>query len=365
MIPFADPGAAYAELRSEIDEAVARVLASGWYIGGPEVERFEADWANYCGAAHCVGVGNGLDALHLALRAMDVGPGDEVILASNSYVATVLAVTMAGATPVFVEPDPATFNLDPARIGDAITSRSRLLLPTHLYGQPADLDPMLEIAERHGLLLLEDAAQAHGARYKGKRLGTHGHAVAWSFYPTKNLGALGDAGALTTNDPEIAGRVRSLGNYGSSRRYVAEVKGVNSRLDPLQAAILSVKLPHLDDWNERRRAIAALYSERFTEAGLTLPTVPDWADPAWHLYVVQSDDRDRLQARLADAGVQTIVHYPFPPHRQQAYFDLNRPKGSFPIAERLADCVLSLPIGPHLSSEQAEQVVETVRCTAG
>ncbi len=359
-VPLVDLAAAYRELAAEIDAAVARVTASGWYIGGSEVTAFEKAYADYCGAGHCVGVANGLDALHLALRAMDVGPGDEVILASNSYIATLLAVSMVGATPVLVEPDPATHNLDPARIEAAITERTRVLLPTHLYGQPADLDPMLELARKHGLKLLEDAAQAHGARYKGQRLGAHGDAVAWSFYPTKNLGAMGDAGALTTNDPEIARRIRVMGNHGSTQRYVADVKGVNSRLDPLHAAILTVKLRHLDDWNDRRRALAAVYAERLAGSSLILPAVPEWADPAWHLYVIQSPDRDRLAAHLADADIQTLVHYPIPPHLQQAYADLGLPKGSFPIAERLAETVLSLPIGPHLSVEQAEEVAAAI-----
>ena len=365
MIPFVDLASAYTELKSEIDEATGRVMASGRYIGGGEVARFEEAWAGYCGADYCVGVANGFDALHLALRAMDVGPGDEVILASNSYIATVLAVTAVDATPVFVEPDPTTFNLDPELIEEAITERTRVLLPTHLYGQPADLDAMLEIAERHGLLLLEDAAQAHGASYRGKRIGSHGHAVAWSFYPTKNLGALGDAGALTTNDPDIARRVRLMGNYGSAQRYVAEVRGVNSRLDPLQAAILEVKLQYLDQWNLRREAIATLYATRLAGCGLKLPSVPEWADPAWHLYVVQSPDRDGLADRLAAEGVQTLVHYPTPPHLQQAYSDLDFRKGSFPIAEHLADTALSLPIGPHLSLDQAGHVAAAVRSLYG
>lgn len=361
MIPFADLKAAYAELKVEIDAAVARVSASGWYIGGPEVTRFEEAWADYCAADHCVGAANGLDALTLALQAMGVGPGDEVIVASNSFIATLLAVSRVGATPVLVEPDPVTFNLGPAGIEQAVTERTKLLLPTHLYGQPADLEPMLDIARRHGLLLLEDAAQAHGARYKGKRLGAHGHAVAWSFYPTKNLGAFGDAGAVTTNDPEIARRVRMLGNYGSAKRYLNEVKGTNSRLDPLQAAILGAKLPHLDAWNQRRRTIAEFYAKQLAECGLKLPTVPDWAEPVWHLFVVQSQARDRLADQLSAKGVQTLIHYPIPPHLQRAYAELGMPADSFPIAERLAESVLSLPIGPHLSLEQAEQVVEAVR----
>ena len=364
-VQLVDLAAAYQELAAEIDAAVARVTASGWYIGGPEVTAFEEDYADYCGAEHCVGLANGLDALHLALRAMDVGPGDEVILASNSYIATLLAVSMVGATPVLVEPDPDTHNLDPALIEAAITEQTKVLLPTHLYGQSADLDPMLELARKHGLKLLEDAAQAHGARYKGRRLGAHGDAVAWSFYPTKNLGAMGDAGALTTNDPEIARRVRVMGNYGSSKRYIADVKGVNSRLDPLQAAILAVKLRHLDEWNDRRRAIAAYYADALAGCGFGLPVVPEWADPVWHLYVVQAPERDQLAARLADAGVQTLVHYPIPPHLQQAYADLKLRKGSFPIAERLAERVLSLPIGPHLPRERAEEVANALSSLAG
>ena len=360
QVPFLDLGAAYRELQPEIDAAVLRVLASGWYIGGGEVSAFEAEFAAYCGAGHCVGVGNGFDALHLALRALDIGPGDEVIVASNSYIATVLAVSMVGATPVLVEPDPATFNLDPARVEAAITARTRAILPTHLYGQPADIDPLLAIARRHGLKLIEDAAQAHGARYKGQRIGAHSDIVTWSFYPSKNLGAVGDGGAVTTNDDALAERVRRLGNYGSSKRYVNEERGVNSRFDPLQAAVLRVKLARLDQWNQRRSAIAALYRERLAGAGLILPFVPEWADPAWHLFVIQSDARDALAARLAEAGVATIIHYPIPPHLQQAYADLALPRGSLPIAERLADTVLSLPVGPHMTEADALRVCDAI-----
>jgi dTDP-4-amino-4,6-dideoxygalactose transaminase len=360
-ILFTDLKSAYLELQAEIDDALARVAASGWYIGGPEVTAFEEAFADYCGAAHCVGVGNGLDALQLSLEAMDIGPGDEVILASNSYIATVLAVSRVGATPIFVDPDPGTFNLDPASVEAAITGRTRAILPTHLYGQPADLDPLLELAGAHGLRLLEDAAQAHGARYKGRRVGAHGDAVAWSFYPTKNLGALGDAGAVTTNDPEIARRVRQLGNYGQSSRYVNDVKGVNSRLDPLQAAVLAVKLRYLDEWNERRRSIAGCYQDHLGDVvEIDLPTVPNWAEPAWHLFVIQTDDRDALAGRLNAAGVQTLIHYPIPPHLQRAYAELDLREGGFPIAERLASRVLSLPIGPHLSSDGAERIARLV-----
>lgn len=359
-IPVLDIRATYRELQSEIDAAVARTLASGQYIGGDEVSRFEAAYATYCGAAHCIGVGNGLDALHLVLRALEVGAGDEVIVASNGFIATLLAVSMTGATPVLVEPDPRTHNLDPAKVEAAITPRTRVLLPTHLYGQPADLDPLIDLARRHGLKLIEDGAQAQGASYKGRRVGAHGDAVTWSFYPSKNLGAVGDAGAVTTNDPELAARVRTLGNYGSSARYVNEIRGVNSRLDPIQAAILGVKLRHLDGWNLRRREIAALYTRALPDSGLTLPVVPEWAEPVWHQYVVLSDQRDALAARLGDAGIATLIHYPIPPHLQRAYADLALPVGSRPIAERLAGRVLSLPMGPHLALEQAQRVVDAI-----
>ena len=361
MIPFLDLKAPYLELKQELDEAIARVVSSGWFIGGPEVDQFEADYASYCGATHAVGVANGLDALHLALRAMDVGPGDEVIVPSNTYIATWLAVSQCGATPVPVEPDARTFNIDPALIEAAITPRTKVILPVHLYGQPADMDPILAIARKHGLRVLEDGAQAHGARYKGQRLGAHGDAVAWSFYPGKNLGAMGDGGAVTTNDAALADRIRVLRNYGSRVKYVNEVQGYNSRLDPLQAAILRVKLAHLDDWNARRSAIAARYQQGLAGCGLTLPQVPDWAEPVWHLYVVKHPQRDALHKVLADAGVGTLIHYPIPPHMQQAYGHSGWKQGAFPLAERMADQVLSLPMGPHMEAEQVAVVIDAAR----
>ena len=360
-VAFLDVGAAQRELRLEIDEAVARVIGSGTYILGPEVASFERGFAAYCEAAECVGVGNGLEALHLILRALGIGPGDEVIVASNTYIATWLAVSMVGATPVPVEPDPATHNLDPARVAAAITGATRGVMPTHLYGQPADLDPLLLLARERGLKLVEDAAQAHGARYKGRRVGAHGDAVAWSFYPGKNLGALGDGGAVTTNDPELATRIRELANYGSKVKYINDVRGYNSRLDPLHAAVLSVKLRRLDEWNARRAAIARHYTDALAGAGLTLPFVPDWADPAWHLYVVQSERRDALAEALDAASIRTLVHYPIPPHLQPAYADLGIARGTLPIAERLANHVLSLPIGPHLGKTAADEVIAAVR----
>lgn len=358
MIPFLDLRAAYLELKSEIDTAVSRVLESGWYVLGPEVEAFEVEFADYCGVNHCVGVANGLDALTLALRALDVCPGDEVIVPSNTYIATWLAVSAVGATPVPVEPEPATHNIDPARIEASITPRTKVLLPVHLYGQPADLDPILAKARQHGLKVVEDAAQAHGARYKGQRIGGHGDIVCWSFYPGKNLGAMGDAGAITTNDAELAQRIAMLRNYGSREKYVNEEQGVNSRLDPLQAAVLRVKLKVLDEWTERRRHIAALYADQLAESSLVLPEVPEWADPAWHLYVVRSHTRDVLEEWLKDAGIGTLIHYPIPPNRQKAYAVAQQP---LPVAEQLAGEVLSLPIGPHMPLEQAQQVVDAVK----
>ena len=364
-IPFLDLGAGYRELQSEIDAAVARSMASGYYIGGPEVESFEEAFATYCGATYAIGVANGLDALHLALRAMDVGPGDEVIVPSNTYIATWLAVSQCGATPVPVEPDARTYNIDAALIEAVITPRTKVILPVHLYGQPADMDPILAIARKHGLRVLEDGAQAHGARYKGQRLGAHGDAVAWSFYPGKNLGAMGDGGAVTTNDAQLADRIRVLRNYGSRVKYVNEVQGYNSRLDPLQAAILRVKLVHLDDWNARRSVIAQLYQQGLAECGLMLPQVPAWAEPVWHLYVIQHPQRDALQQALTKAGVGSLIHYPIPPHQQQAYALSGWGRGAFPVAERTADQVLSLPIGPHLQPEQVGAVIaETIKAVA-
>jgi dTDP-4-amino-4,6-dideoxygalactose transaminase len=361
MIPFLDLGASYQELKPEIDAAVSHILESGWYILGPEVEAFESEWAAYCDAKHAVGVANGLDALTLALRALDIGPGDEVIVPSNTYIATWLAVTCVGATPVPVEPVVATHNIDPARIEAAITSQTRALLPVHLYGQPADMDPILNIASRHGLRVIEDAAQAHGEHYKGQRIGAHGDVVCWSFYPGKNLGALGDAGAITTNDAALAERVALLRNYGSRQKYVNEEAGVNSRLDTIQAAVLRVKLRVLEEWTERRRAMAAAYTEGLLESGLILPYVPEWANPAWHLYVVRTSDRDRLQGHMTKSGIGTQIHYPIPPHMQKAYVDMKILPEAFPLARDLASEVLSLPLGPQLSLDQVQDIVNALK----
>lgn len=360
-VPFNDLRAGYLELKDEIDAAVQRVLDSGWYILGPEVEAFESEFAKYCEARHAIGVANGLDALHLALRAMDVGAGDEVIVPSNTYIATWLAVSQCGAIPVPVEPVAGTHNLDPSRIAAAVTRRTKVILPVHLYGQPADLDPILALAREHGLRVLEDAAQAHGARYRGQRIGGHGDAVAWSFYPGKNLGAFGDAGAVTTNDPAIADRLRLLRNYGSGARYVHDTQGFNSRLDPLQAAVLRVKLKHLDAWNTRRKAVAAHYMEGLQGTAVQLPEVPAGSEPAWHLFVLRHPRRDALQRHLEAAGIGTLVHYPIPPHEQQAYASAGFDANAFPLASRLAREVLSLPIGPHLDSAGVAQVVDAIR----
>ena len=359
-VPFLPLDKAYQEIKQEIDFAVIKSLESGWYILGPEVEAFESEFAIYCEAANCVSVANGLDALHLALRALGVGPGDEVIVPSNTYIATWLAVSQCGATPVPVEPDEATFNIDPTLIEAAITPRTKVILPVHLYGHPADLDPILAIAKKHGLKVLEDAAQAHGAAYKGKKIGAHGDAVAWSFYPGKNLGAMGDGGAVTCNNPEVADRIRVLRNYGSRVKYVNEVEGYNSRLDPVQAAILRVKLRHLDNWNSRRRVIASHYQQNLQNPAICLPEVQPHADPAWHLYVVRTQNRRGLQQYLLEQGVNTLIHYPIPPHLQQAYSKLDYKADMFPLAEALANEVLSIPIGPHLQYEQMLKVVDAL-----
>lgn len=359
-IPFLDFGAMHAEVRADLDAACRRVIDSNWLILGQEVERFEAEFATYCDARYCVGVGNGLDALYLVLRALGVGPGDEVIVPANTYIATWLAVSYAGALPRPVEPDPRTYNLDPAAVERAITPRTRAIMPVHLYGQPADMDPINDIARRHGLRVIEDAAQAHGARYKGRRTGGLGDAAGFSFYPGKNLGALGDGGAVVTNDPDLADRVRVLRNYGSRTKYHNDVKGVNSRLDELQAAFLRAKLALLDDWNARRRAVAGRYLDVLSGLGLALPFVPDWAQPVWHLFVVRWPGRDALQRALAGAGIGTMIHYPIPPHLQPAYHELGLGPGSFPLTEAIHREVLSLPMWPQMSADQVGRVCDAL-----
>jgi dTDP-4-amino-4,6-dideoxygalactose transaminase len=359
IVPFLDLRAITAELSAEIQDATTRVIESGWFVLGPELEAFERAWAHACGACHCVGVGSGLDALTLSLTAAGVGAGDEVIVPAHTFVATWLAVTRAGATPVGADVDPATGLLDPAAAAAVLTPRTRALLPVHLYGQAADLDRLRAFADTHRLRLLDDAAQAHGATHRGRPVGTLADATAWSFYPGKNLGALGDGGAITTDDDELAERLRMLRNYGSREKYVHELAGSNSRLDELQAAVLSAKLAHLPEHNARRAAVAARYTERLAPLGLPLARVP-WGEHAWHLYVIRHPRRDALQAHLADEGIQTLVHYPIPPHLQGAYAPAASAPRSFPAAEALAAEVLSLPIGPHLTPAHADVVCDAV-----
>ena len=360
-VPFLELKPAYEELRAGFDAAYQRVMDSGSYLLGVEMKAFESEFAKYCEAKHCVAVGNGLDALHLILRAYDIGAGDEVIVPTNTFIATWLAVSYAGATPVPVEPDPRTFNIDPNRIEAAITPKTKAIMPVHLYGQPADTDPIMDIARRHGLKVIEDNAQAQGARYKGRRTGSLGDAAGNSFYPGKNLGAFSDAGAVTTNDAQLADRVRTLRNYGSKEKYYYEIKGFNSRLDELQAAFLQVKLKKLDAWNARRRGIAARYLAELDKVpNLTLPLVPDWAEPVWHLFVVRHPKRDALQQKLAAADIGTLIHYPVPAHGSGAYADGPWKQHDFPIAGELAGTVLSLPIGPHLLNEQTRFVAAEV-----
>jgi dTDP-4-amino-4,6-dideoxygalactose transaminase len=359
-VPFLDLGSAYEELKTQLDAAYQRVAASGWFIMGPELDEFERAFAAYCGAKHCIGVGNGLDALHLAMRATGIGPGDEVIVPSNTFIATWLAVTSTGATPVGVEPDPRTYNLDPTCLDQAITSRTRAIVPVHLYGQPAAMDEINAIASKHSLTVIEDAAQAHGARYRGKKAGTLAKAAAFSFYPGKNLGALGDAGAVVTDDDAFADAIRVLRNYGSRVKYHHESAGYNTRLDPLQAAFLRAKLPLLDDWNARRRRVAAQYVDglRYVQ-DLILPIVAEQTEPVWHLFVIRHPRRDALQDHLRERGIDTLIHYPIPPHRSGAYAGMAQ--SQFPIAEEIARSVLSLPMGPHLSASQLHYVVDCVR----
>jgi dTDP-4-amino-4,6-dideoxygalactose transaminase len=356
VIPVGDLARTYRRLKPEIDAAVGRVLASGWYILGREVQAFEEAFASYLGVEHAVGVGNGTDAIALGLRALGVGPGDEVVTSPLSAAFSALAISQIGALPVFADIEARRMTLDPRALEAAITPRTKAVMPVHLYGQPADLDGILEVARRHDLRVLEDCAQAHGARYRGRRVGGWGDAAAFSFYPSKNLGAFGDGGAITTADPEVAERLRQLRNGGQSTRYVHRLVGVNSRLDEMQAAILGVRLAHLDRDNARRRAIAACYDAALAGSQrLTSPWTAPEVEPVHHLYVIRTTDRAGLQARLATAGIASDVHYPTAIHRQPAYAVRFR-AGQFPEAERAADEVLSLPMVPELTDEEVERV---------
>lgn len=360
-IPFFDVKAAYLELQDELDDAYRGVMDRGWFVLGEENERFEQEFAAYCGVNHCVAVGNGLDALTLILRAYGIGPGDEVIVPAHTFIATWLAVSATGATSVAADVRPDTFNLDIECVEAALTPRTVAVMPVHLYGQPADMAPLLQLAADHGLRVIEDAAQAHGAKYHGKRAGSLGDAAGFSFYPAKNLGALGDAGAVTTNDCELADKIRLLRNYGSQTKYQHECLGVNSRMDEIQAAFLRVKLRHLDAWNDRRTELAAQYNRALRGVpGVSVPVVPAWVDPAWHLYVIRHPRRTELQQSLAGAGVGSLIHYPIPPYRSEAY-SVGEWRGSAtPVTERIASEVLSLPMGPHLCAADVQRVVEIV-----
>ena len=359
-IPFLDLKAPYIELKDELDAAYRRVMESGWYILGKEVEAFESEFAAYCESEHCIGVANGLDALHLIVRAYGIGPGDEVIVPSNTYIASWLAVTHAGATPVPVEPDELTYNIDPAKIEQAITPKTKAIMVVHLYGQTADMDPINAIAQKHSLKVIEDCAQAHGARYKGRRAGSLGDAAGFSFYPGKNLGAIGDGGAVTTNDTKLHERVKILRNYGSQIKYINEVAGFNSRLDELQAAFLRVKLARLDEWNMRRRQVAAWYFEKLSHKHVKLPSVPLWCEPVWHLFVIRTHQREKCIKSLDRESIGWLIHYPTPPHLQGAYRSLMIDLGHLPLCEQLAEEVLSIPMCPQLTESQTDCVVNAI-----
>ena len=357
-IEFNDLRPQHREIRAEIDAVLGQVLDDGWFILGKQGEAFEQEFADYCGVAHCVGVGSGTEAIHRALLACGVQPGDDVVTSSLTAVPTASAISFAGARPVFADVDPRTFTLDPSRLEAAITPRTKAILPVHLYGQVADMDPILEIGRRHGIPVVEDACQAHGAEYKGRRAGSIGTLGTFSFYPTKNLGACGDGGAVTTDDPELADRLRLLRSYGQRKRYYHESKGFNSRMDEMQAAILRVKLHHLNRWNEVRRAKAALYNSLLR--GVDTPFEADYARHIYHLYVIRSPRRDELQRYLADHGIGTLIHYPVPVHLQEAYADLGLLPGSLPATEECAREILSLPLYPELPDEQIAQVAEAI-----
>lgn len=359
-IPFVTFKPMEAELDKELRTAFDRVYTRSWYIEGVEDEAFEKSFAEYCDSKYCVGVGNGLDALFLALKALGVGAGDEVIVPSNTYIATALAVTYVGATPVFVEPDIRTFNIDPSKIEEAITDKTKAIMPVHLYGQPCDMDPIMEIAKKYGLFVVEDCAQAHGATYKGKVIGSFGDAAGFSFYPGKNLGALGDAGATVTNDEKLAKKVRALGNYGSDYKYHHIYKGNNSRLDELQAAFLAAKIPHLNKMNEERRKIAQKYIEGIKNEEVILPYIPEYANPVWHIFGIRCKRRDELEKFLNDAGIGTNKHYPIPMHLQECYKDLGFKEGDFPIAEEISATELSIPMYYGLTDEEVQYVIDRV-----
>jgi len=361
-IPFLNFEPMHSAIRENMKRAFEQVYDSYWYVLGKSVTQFETEYAAFNSTKHCIGVSNGLDALHLALKACGVGPGDEVIVPSNTYIATALAVSYVGATPIFVEPNRETYNIDPANIDVAITSRTKVIMPVHLYGQACEMEAIMAIAKKRDLLIIEDNAQAQGATYNGKITGSWGHANGTSFYPGKNLGALGDAGAVTTNDKELAEKISMLRNYGSQKKYYNEVIGHNMRLDELQAAFLSVKLKHLPHWTAQRQEIAAWYDEALKDvSGIILPKIHVNATHVYHLYVIRTTNRDALQHHLNENGVGTLIHYPIPPHLQDAYAELGHQKGAFPIAEELAATSLSLPLWPGMNKGQVMTVAQHIR----
>lgn len=359
-VPFASFKPLEKELDNQLRAAFDRVLTNSWYIDGKEDKAFEKAFAAYCDSKCCIGCGNGLDALMLVLKAWGIGPGDEVLVPSNTFIATVLAVTYVGAKPVFVEPDLATYTIDPALIEEKITPATKAIMPVHLYGLPCDMDPILAIAKKYNLYVLEDCAQAHGATYKGKVIGSFGHAAGFSFYPGKNLGALGDAGAVVTSDETLATKVRALGNYGSDYKYHHIYKGTNSRLDELQAAFLSAKLPLMDKVNEVRRAVANKYLTGIKNSAIILPVVPDYAVPVWHVFAIRCENREALVKYLANKGIGTNQHYPIPMHLQSCYKDLGITEGSLPIAELISRTELSLPMYYGMTDEEVQYVIDAV-----
>jgi dTDP-4-amino-4,6-dideoxygalactose transaminase len=361
-VPFLKFSGMHEQIRSEIISEFADFYDSSYFILGERVKKFESAYAAFNEVPHCIGVSNGLDALHLGLKALNIGPGDEVIVPSNTYIATALAVSYIGATPVFVEPDISTYNIDPQKIEAAITPRTKAIMPVHLYGQACEMEPIMQIAGKHGLFVVEDNAQSQGAAFNGQLTGSWGHANGTSFYPGKNLGALGDAGAVTTNDAELARKITVLRNYGSEKKYYNEVIGYNMRLDECQAGFLTIKLKYLDEWTRQRQQIAAWYNESLASVSqIVLPAVHPGSTHVYHLFIIRSKERDALQNHLSGSGIGTLIHYPIPPHLQQAYAHLNLKKGDFPIAEEIASTCLSLPVWPGMSREQVTSVAESIQ----
>lgn len=359
-ITYLDLKAPYLELKEEIDSSYQRVMDSGWYILGNEVENFETEFGNYCNAKHCIGVANGLEALYLVLKAWNIGPGDEVIVPANTYIATWLAITHTGAKPVPVEPNINTYNINPDLISKALTAKTKAIIPVHLYGQPADIGPIIDLAEKKNIYVLEDSAQAQGAQYRQKISGNLGDAAAFSFYPGKNLGAFGDGGAITTNNGTLADRIRVLRNYGSRLKYCNETIGFNSRLDELQAAFLRVKLKYLNCWNHRREKIANIYLNEISNKNIVLPEVLEGTKPVWHIFPIRVENRDFVQKTLKSQGIETMIHYPIPPHLSDAYKTMGHYSGEFPITETISNQELSIPIGPHLNDEQIASIIQAL-----